>query len=142
MLRTRRQSTAEPGAAGDAQVAALERENQRLRDLVSRHTGAMEWVPLGPGCLYSNGRGCREQMQCRRTSQLGAVARRRAGQPRLPRRRLAVGTCLPPIIHRPCRLLCLQLAEQTGRGASKSSYLCKYRAHATASLWAPTWELR
>ncbi|PSC71143.1 Diacylglycerol O-acyltransferase 1 [Micractinium conductrix] len=34
------------------------------------------------------------------------------------------------------------LAEQAGRGATKSSYLCKYRGHATASLWAPTWELR
>ena len=34
MLRTKRQSSGEPGAAADAQVAALERENQRLRDLV------------------------------------------------------------------------------------------------------------
>ena len=29
-----------------------------------------------------------------------------------------------------------------GEGASKTGYLCKYRGHATASLWAPTWELR
>lgn len=36
----------------------------------------------------------------------------------------------------------LQLAEQAEQGATKSSYLFKYRGHATASLWAPTWELR
>jgi hypothetical protein len=34
MLRTKRQGSGEPGAAADAQVVALERENQRLRDLV------------------------------------------------------------------------------------------------------------
>lgn len=70
MLRTRRQKAPEgaaDGAGGDARVASLERENQRLRDL---------------------------------------------------------------------------LAEQVGSGATKSSYLCKYRGHATGSLWAPTWELR
>ena len=66
---------------------------------------------------------------------------------------VGAGTChllpafIPPHSHPPFTppclcLLCLQLAEQTERGASKSSYLCKYRAHATASLWAPTWELR
>jgi hypothetical protein len=48
-----------------------------------------------------------------------------------------------PLVHLLyCCTAVLQLAEQTERGASKSSYLCKYRAHATASLWAPTWELR
>ncbi|KAL4426721.1 hypothetical protein ABPG77_004777 [Micractinium sp. CCAP 211/92] len=70
MLRTRRSKGPEgaaDGAGGDARVASLERENQRLRDL---------------------------------------------------------------------------LAEQVGSGATKSSYLCKYRGHATGSLWAPTWELR
>ncbi len=44
--------------------------------------------------------------------------------------------------HSPAARLPLQLAEQVGSGATKSSYLCKYRGHATGSLWAPTWELR
>jgi hypothetical protein len=35
-----------------------------------------------------------------------------------------------------------QLADQAQQGASKSGYLCKYRGHATSSLWATTWESR
>jgi len=35
-----------------------------------------------------------------------------------------------------------QLAERASDGATKSGYLNKYRAHATSSLWANTWEAR
>jgi hypothetical protein len=67
MLRTRLQKAQAGSGGSDDQVAVLERENQRLRDL---------------------------------------------------------------------------LAEQAEHGATRSGYLCKYRAHSTASLWTPTWELR
>lgn len=58
MLRTRRQKAAEAAAAGgDEQVVALERENQRLRDLVSAS------LLLHPPCQCAANRGQHSGLQ-------------------------------------------------------------------------------
>ena len=102
--------------AGDARLAALVKENQRLRELVG-------------GCV---GHG-RDGAFCR--------SRARAARVLLCRGCLPGGTlCAHPSAAPP--LPALQLADHASAGASKSGYLCKYREHATSSLWAPTWENR
>ena len=115
LLRTRRQSAAAEQPQ-DAQIANLEQEICRLRDMVR---------PLVLLCCTA-GR-CSERVAQSAIAQHASI------------------TCspLPPVPSDPrCIILCLQLKDQAGEGATKSSYLCKYRGHATASLWAPTWEMR
>ena len=132
-LRSRRAAAAAAAAAGaDPQLAALEAENARLRELVSRQgpppcgpSGEASAAATPPLHLASNAARpplppLMDARACRRRT---GPAAHPGGAPRAPP--------LPP-----------QLADQAGQGASKTGYLCKYRGHATASLWAPTWELR
>lgn len=69
MLRTRRSKGPEgaaDGAGGDARVASLERENQRLRDLVRRPPSLETVPPVGSALpvLRSAGRKGREPAAC------------------------------------------------------------------------------
>lgn len=136
MLRTRRQKAPEgaaDGAGGDARVASLERENQRLRDLVGRElcSGRLALCDQGAfwSALRSRQRPGRMLCRCIVKKKISCLQWHLSGPETV--RPASPGACLP-----------LQLAEQVGSGATKSSYLCKYRGHATGSLWAPTWELR
>ena len=133
-LRARRQSAA--AAAADPQVAALQAENARLRELVR-----LCCLLLVCWSVWARQRSA-PVAQPRR----GVDGQARTYRPFCPRvpARLSVGrTCLlrcrPPARPFPTRP---QLADQAGEGATKTGYLCKYRGHAVSSLWAPPWELR
>jgi hypothetical protein len=120
MLRSRQQQRVPDGGDAAARLVSLSQENQRLRELVRG----------GIALTDPNSSSQRPNLisACMCWAPL-----------------LISGTPFKPLQYPPTILLPAmpaQVAEHASAGASVSGYLWKYRPHATASLWANTWELR